>query len=463
MLIILDGRGIQNDPSISAIAQAQTPHYDALRAAYPHTTLTTHGGAVGLPEGQMGNSEVGHMHIGAGRVIYQDLVKISKSFSDHTIAHNPVLTDAISYATAHQKPIHLIGLMSDGGVHAHIDHTIQMLDVLHAKGVPAVYVHAFTDGRDTDPHSGVKHIQRILDACTRTDAKLATVVGRYYAMDRDNRRERVEQAYNLLVDGDGEPTHDVVGLLQARYDAGQTDEFMEPIVCLDANDDPIAVIEDGDVVICMNYRSDRAREITKALSQETIRDEEHEIDMQPLDIEYLCMTPYDETFHDVAILFPKDALTETLGEVLERAGKTQMRVAETEKYPHVTFFFSGGHERLYQGEHRLLAPSQKVATYDLSPQMSAPDIVERVCTHLENDQPDFIVINFANADMVGHTGVFSAVVEAVEAVDACLHQVVTAAQSHGYEIIIIADHGNADIMRNPDGTPHTQHTLSPVP
>lgn len=341
MLIILDGRGIQHDPSVSAIAQAQTLHYDALRNTYPHTTLTTYGEAVGLPEGQMGNSEVGHMHIGAGRVIYQDLVKISKSFSDHTIMQNPVLTEVISYATAHHKPVHLIGLMSDGGVHAHIEHTIQMLDVLHTKGVREVYVHAFTDGRDTDPHSGKHHLQALLAACTRTGAQVASVVGRYYAMDRDNRRERVEQAYNLLVDGDGEPTHDLLQTMQTRYDAGQTDEFLEPIVCLDANDDPIAVIEDGDVVICMNYRSDRAREITKALSQVAITDPAQDIAMEPLDSMYVCMTPYDETFHDVAIMFPKDALTETLGELLEQAGKTQMRVAETEKYPHVTFFFSG--------------------------------------------------------------------------------------------------------------------------
>jgi 2,3-bisphosphoglycerate-independent phosphoglycerate mutase len=396
-------------------------------------------------------------------VLYQDLVKISKSFSDNTIIHNTVLNDAIAYAKTHHKPIHLMGLMSDGGVHAHIQHTIDMLHHLQTHGVEHVYVHAWTDGRDTDPRSGLLHIENLLAACNNTGAQLASIVGRYYAMDRDTRRERVQCAYDLLVDGQGEPTNDPLALMRARYEAGETDEFLQPIVCLDAADDPIAVIEDGDVVICMNYRSDRAREITRVLTQESVSDEETDVSMEPLDIEYLCMTPYDESFTGVQILFPKDPLTETLGEVLEAAGKTQMRVAETEKYPHVTFFFSGGREQEYKGEQRLLCPSPKVATYDLQPEMSAPDIASRVCAHLETDQPDFIVINFANADMVGHTGVFSAVVQAVEAVDHALHQVVEAACTHGYEIIIIADHGNADIMRNPDGSPHTQHTLNPVP
>ncbi len=464
MLVILDGWGIQDNPEISAIAKAKTPYYDSLLVKYPHTTLVTHGYAVWLPEGQMGNSEVGHMHIGAGRRIYQDLVKISKSFEDETIYENPVFQETVRYALEYSKPVHLIGLLSDGGVHAHIDHTIDMIKALSNQGVAEIYIHAFSDGRDTDPRSGKWYIETLLAACKKysvnwNDVKLASVVGRYYAMDRDNRRERVEEAYDLLTNGIGEPTHDVLKTIDARYAVGETDEFLKPIICIDGNDDPIALIEDGDVVICMNYRSDRAREITKVLTQTIIE----WYDMWPLDIEYVCMTPYDETFRDVAIMFPKDKLTQTLWEVIADAGKTQLRVAETEKYPHVTFFFSGGKEAQFEWEDRILAPSPKVATYDLQPSMSAPDIARDVVAHLQKQQPDFIAINFANPDMVGHTGVFEAVVEAVETVDSCLEQVVQSAQSHWYEIIVIADHGNADTMRNPDGSPHTQHTLNPVP
>jgi len=459
MLVILDGRGIQENAEISAIAKAHTPFYDSLLKTYPHTTLVTHSEAVGLPEGQMWNSEVGHMHIWAGRRIYQDLVKISKAFKDETIYQNPVFQNSVTYALEYNKPIHLIGLLSDGWVHAHIEHTIDMIKALRRQGVQEVFVHAFTDGRDTDPRSGKWYLTTLLAACEKYGAKLASVVGRYYAMDRDNRRERVQDAYDLIVQWIGEPTHDIFATLEARYEAGETDEFLKPIVCIDEHDDPIACIEDGDVVINMNYRSDRAREITKVLTQTAIEG----YDMEPLDLEYVCMTPYDETFEDVAIMFPKDTLTQTLWEVISAAGKTQLRVAETEKYPHVTFFFSWGKEQEFPGEDRILCPSPKVATYDLQPSMSAPDIAEQVVAYLQKKQPDFIAINFANSDMVGHTWVFSAVVEAVETVDSCLEKVAAAAQEKGYEIIVIADHGNADIMKNPDWSPHTQHTLSPVP
>lgn len=459
MLVILDGRGIQDNPDISAIAKAKTPYFDSLLATYPHTTLQTHSEAVWLPNWQMGNSEVWHMHIGAGRVIYQDLVKISKAFADDTIYDNTVFQELVRYAREYNKPVHLIGLMSDGWVHAHIDHTIAMIKALRNQWVVDIIVHAFTDGRDTDPKSGKWFIEKLLHACTIYDAKLASLVGRYYAMDRDNRWERVEEAYELLVHGVGEPSRDVLATIQARYEGGETDEFFKPIVVTDNNDDAIATIEDGDVVICMNYRSDRAREITKVLTQTKIE----WYDMEPLDLEYVCMTPYDETFRDVEIMFPKDMLTHTLWEVLSAAGKTQLRVAETEKYPHVTFFFSGWKEAQFQGEDRILCPSPKVATYDLQPSMSAPDIAKEVVAYLDKKQPDFIAINFANTDMVGHTWIFNAVVQAAETVDNCLQQVAEKARGLWYDIIVIADHGNADIMKNDDGTPHTQHTLNPVP
>lgn len=459
MLVILDGRGIHDNPDISAIAKAKTPFYDELWMTYPHTTLVTHGEAVWLPIGQMGNSEVWHMHIGAGRIVYQDIGKISKSFSDNSIYDNTVLQQTIRYAIEYNKPIHLLWLLSDGGVHAHVDHIQHMIKVLHTQWVADVFLHVFSDGRDTDPTSALWFVKTIQTACDMYGAKVASLIWRYYAMDRDNRRERVEEAYSLLVDGIGEPTHDILTTIQARYDKWETDEFMKPIVCIDQHDDPIACIEDGDVVICMNYRSDRVKEITKVLTQTSIDG----YDMQPLDIEYVCLTPYDETFRDVQIMFPKEALTDTLWEVISSLWKTQLRVAETEKYPHVTFFFSWWKEQCYEWEDRILCPSKKVATYDLAPAMSAPDIAENIEKYLWKKQPDFIVINFANPDMVGHTWVFSAVVEAIETVDQCLQRVVNIAQLKGYDVMIIADHGNADIMKNPDGSIHTQHTLNPVP
>jgi 2,3-bisphosphoglycerate-independent phosphoglycerate mutase len=459
MLIILDWRGIQDNPDISAIAKAHTPYYDTLLSTYPHTTLVTYGEAVWLPVWQMGNSEVWHMHIGAWRVVYQDIGKVSHSFSTNAIYDNPVLQQTIAYAKEYNKPIHLMWLVSDGGVHAHINHITSMIKILHQQWIQDIFLHAFSDGRDTDPMSGLWFIRSLQNVCNNYGLKIASLVWRYYAMDRDNRRERVQEAYDLLTDGIGEPTHDILHTMQARYDAWQTDEFMKPIVCIDDNDDPIACIEDWDVVICMNYRSDRVKEITKVLTQCSIDG----YDMQPLDIEYVCLTPYDDTFRDVSIMFPKEILTNTLGEVISWAWKTQLRVAETEKYPHVTFFFSWWREKPYLGEDRLLCPSPTVATYDLLPAMSAPAIAEGIDRYLSTKQPDFIVVNFANADMVWHTWVFDAVVQAVETVDSCLKRIVEKATSVWYTSIIIADHGNADIMKNADGTPHTQHTLNPVP
>lgn len=461
MLIILDWRGIWADPQVSAIDQAKKPFYDSLIAKYPHATLVTHGESVGLPEGQMWNSEVWHMHIGAGRRIYQDLVKISKSFSNQTIYENPTFKETIEYAKANKKPIHLIGLLSDGGVHSHIDHIIGMSNACKNQWVEQVYIHACMDGRDTDPKSGIWFLQRALQDWS---GKVASVIGRYYAMDRDNRWERIKEAYDLFVHGKGEETTDILQTMQARYDADQTDEFIKPIVCVE-NEKPVATIQDWDVVICMNFRSDRVREITKVLTQEELAgsDTTRELGMQPLQLHYLCMTPYDDTFQNLQVLFPKENVDQTLWEIISRAWKTQLHIAETEKYPHITFFFAWGEEELFEGEERILVPSPKVATYDLQPEMSAPVVTEKLLEYLWDKQPDMIILNFANADMVGHTGVFEAAVKAVEAVDASLAKIIPVVQQLGYEAILIADHGNADVMKNADGSVNTQHSTSPVP
>ncbi len=457
MLVILDGRGVGSDPTISAIDQANKPFFDSLMVKHPHATLIAHGEAVGLPAGQMGNSEVGHMHIGAGRRIYQELLKISKNFEDGTIYENTVFMDMIAYAKEHNKPVHLMGLLSDGGVHSHIDHIIAMIEACKKEGIQQVFVHAWMDGRDTDPISGKGFIEQLLDHSDGT-TQLASVVGRYYAMDRDNRWERVKEAYDLLVEGKGEPTSTILETIQARYNLWETDEFLKPIVCIE-NGAPVATIQEWDAVICMNFRSDRVREITKALTQSEIP----EYNMKPLPLQYVCMGPYDESFHDVDVLFPKENIDDTLGEIIAKAGKTQLRIAETEKYPHVTFFFTGGKEQQLEGEDRILIPSPKVATYDLQPQMSAPLLSEKLVAYMGEKQPDLIVCNYANADMVGHTGVFEAAQKAIEAVDAWLAKIIPVAQQAGYEIIIIADHGNAELMKNPDGSPNTQHSTNPVP
>lgn len=453
ILLILDGWGIAKDKNVSAVDKARTPFMDQMFKKYSHSTLEASGLAVGLPDGQMGNSEVGHMNIGAGRVVYQDLVKISNAVNDGSIAQNETLKEAINYAQQNKKPIHLIGLVSDGGVHSHIDHLKGLLSTLSNEEFQDVYVHAFTDGRDTDPKGGVEYLRDLQHHMAETTGTLATVTGRYYAMDRDNRWERVKLAYDAMVKGKSELVQDPLRAMEESYAEGVTDEFIKPIVCAEAP------IQEGDVVLCFNFRTDRGRQITQALTQQDFP--EH--DMKKLDLHYVTMTNYDDSFKGVRIMYGKDNLTMTLGEVLERNQKKQIRIAETEKYPHVTFFFSGGREEPFEGEKRILCPSPKVATYDLQPEMSANDIRDKIIPELNERSSDFVCLNFANPDMVGHTGVFEAAVKACETVDQCTEAVVTAALENDYLSIIIADHGNSDMMINPDGTPNTAHTTNLVP
>ncbi len=458
-LIILDGWGYGRNDQSNAIVAAHTPFFDSLIEKYPHSKLEASGTAVGLPAGQMGNSEVGHMNLGAGRVVYQELGRIHKAVADNEFPTNPVLKEAFEYAKQNNKSVHFIGLVSDGGVHSHIQHLKGLCDATASFDLNNVFIHAFLDGRDTDPKSGLGFITDIEDHIKNSNVKLASAIGRYYAMDRDNRWERVKLAYDLMVNGTGNTTHDIIQSIKQSYLQDVTDEFVQPIVKVDANGKPVAVIKNGDVVICFNFRTDRGREITIALTQRAIP----EYNMHPLDLHYITMVPYDETFKNVKVIFGKDDLTETLGEVLEDAGKNQIRIAETEKYPHVTFFFSGGREKEFINEKRLLVPSPKVATYDLQPEMSAEGITKAIIPELESGWADFIVLNFANTDMVGHTGVFSAVVRAAETADACTKAVVETGIAHGYSFIIIADHGNADYMINDDGSPNTAHTTNLVP
>jgi 2,3-bisphosphoglycerate-independent phosphoglycerate mutase len=458
LLMILDGWGLAKDKSVSAIDKAKTPFIDGLYTKYSHSKLEASGLAVGLPDGQMGNSEVGHMNIGAGRVVYQDLVKINKAVEDGTLAQNPTLLGALNYAKSNQKKVHLIGLVSDGGVHSHIDHLIGLMKICHDLDVPNAFVHAFTDGRDTDPKSGLGFVKELIDLEDISGVKVASVTGRYFAMDRDKRWERVKLAYDALVNGVGVETENILEEIQNSYDAGVTDEFIKPIIATE-NGRAIAQIEEEDVVICFNFRTDRGRQITQALTQMDL----HEQNMHKLDLNYVTMTNYDETFEGIEVIFDKDNLTQTLGEVLSANGKQQIRIAETEKYPHVTFFFSGGREDEFDGEKRLLCPSPKVATYDLQPEMSAAEIRDAIIPELEKGEVDFTCLNFANADMVGHTGDFEAAVKACETVDACAEAVVNAALTNDYTTIVIADHGNSDIMVNPDGSPNTAHTTNLVP
>jgi 2,3-bisphosphoglycerate-independent phosphoglycerate mutase len=458
-LIILDGWGYGRNDASNAIVAAKTPFFDSMLLKYPNSKLEASGVAVGLPAGQMGNSEVGHMNLGAGRVVYQELGRIHKAVDDNEFSTNPVLKEAFEYAKQNNKDVHFIGLVSDGGVHSHIKHVKGLCHAAGAYNLDKVFIHAFLDGRDTDPKSGVGFISDLEQHIENSDVKLASAIGRYYAMDRDNRWERVKLAYDVLVNGIGEPTKDVVQSIKESYLKGVTDEFIKPIVNTDENGNPLAVIKEGDVVICFNFRTDRGREITLALTQKAFP----EYNMHPLDLHYITMTTYDETFKNVKVVFTKDDLSKTLGEVLQDAGKNQIRIAETEKYPHVTFFFSGGREKEFDNEKRLLVPSPKVATYDLQPEMSAEGIRDAIIPELISRWPDFIVLNFANTDMVGHTGVFSAVVKAAETVDACTKDVVEAGLANGYSFIIIADHGNADYMINDDGTPNTAHTTNLVP
>jgi 2,3-bisphosphoglycerate-independent phosphoglycerate mutase len=461
LLVILDGWGIPIDPSVSAVDAARTPFFHSLLQRFPHSTLEASGEAVGLPEGQMGNSEVGHMNIGAGRIVDQELVRVTRAVREGTIAQVPALKEALEYARDYDKPLHLMGLLSDGGVHAHIRHAEGLCRIAHEAGVKKIFVHAFTDGRDTDPKGGAQYVRELLayNEEHQTGAQLASVVGRYYAMDRDQRWERVKVAYDLLVNGVGTPTEDFVQGIEAQYQEGITDEFMKPLVKLGPDGQPLALITEGDVVLCFNFRTDRGREITEALTQQDF----HAYQMHRLNLRYLTMTNYDATFVGVTPIFEKDNLDNTLGQVLAAAGKTQIRIAETEKYPHVTFFFSGGRELEFEGEKRILRNSPKVATYDLAPEMSAAELRDALVPELQANAADFVVLNFANPDMVGHTGVFEAVIKAVETADACAQAVVEAALGAGYAAIIIADHGNAEFMRNADGSPNTAHTTNLVP
>ncbi len=459
ILLILDGWGYGKHDKSDAVSIADTPFFDQLIQKYPNSKLEASGEAVGLPAGQMGNSEVGHMNLGAGRVIYQELGRINKAVKENELQNNPVLKAAFQHAINRNKNVHFIGLLSNGGVHSHIDHLKGLCDAAQANQVKNIFIHAFMDGRDTDPNSGLQFILDLEDHLQESTGIIASAIGRYYAMDRDNRWERVKLAYDLLVNGIGKPSNDISESIQKSYDAGISDEFIEPIVKIDNDGIPVGKIEDGDVVICFNFRTDRGREITTVLTQQ----EFPEYQMKPLDLYYVTMTTYDETFRKVHVVFTKDDLTDTLGAVLEHNHKKQIRIAETEKYPHVTFFFSGGREKQFENEKRILIPSPKVATYDLQPEMSAVEIADAICPELEKGWPDFVCLNFANPDMVGHTGVFSAVVKAVETVDRCLQKVVECGLQNGYSFLILADHGNADYMINEDGSPNTAHTTNLVP
>lgn len=459
-LVILDGWGIGvEDPRINAIAKANMPYVKGLFNKYPHARLLTSGEDVGLPKGQMGNSEVGHLNIGAGRVVYQMLALINKAFNENRVASHPVLLDAMKYAADNGKKMHLLGLVSNGGVHSSIDHLKGLCTILHEHGQKDVFIHAFTDGRDTDPKSGLGFIEEVESHLLNTTGKIASVIGRYYAMDRDKRWERVKMAYDLMVKGEGMHFNDAVSAIKASYEQGITDEFIKPSVITDAEGQPLAKIEEGDVVIFFNFRTDRGRELTTVLSQQAFP----EYGMQPLKLYYITLTQYDATYKDVKILFEEPDLQMTLGEVVEKAGGTQLRCAETEKYPHVTFFFSGGREKPFEHEKRIMIPSPKVATYDLKPSMSAEELANAVVEEINKEKEDLLVLNFANPDMVGHTGVFNAVVSALETVDKCAEKVIETCRANHYDIILIADHGNADYMVNPDGTPNTAHTTNPVP
>ena len=455
-LIILDGWGIGDGSPSDAITQAHKPYMDSLLAHYPNATLLTSGENVGLPNGQMGNSEVGHLNIGAGRIVYQELTRINKSIRDGDFFTNPVLLDAMKQAK--QSKLHLIGLVSEGGVHSSQEHLHALCDLAQQQGVEHVFIHAFTDGRDCDPKSGLGFIQQLENKLKTSVGKIASVIGRYYAMDRDNRWDRVKKAYDLLVHGIGEKSSSAVDSIKAQYAKNSTDEFLEPTVIVEKGE-PIAKIEEGDVVLCFNFRTDRPREISQALTQRDFP----EFNMKKLSLGYYTMTSYDASFQGVKVVFEKDNLSQTLGEVLSGFGKTQVRIAETEKYPHVTYFFNGGREKEFPGESRILVNSPKVSTYDLLPEMSAYEVRDQIIHKMKEDQPNFICLNFANPDMVGHTGVYSAIIKAVETVDACLKEVVECGKHLGYEFIILADHGNADYALNSDGTPNTAHSLNPVP
>ncbi len=459
ILMILDGWGKSPDPKVSAIDNANIPFINSLYTQYPSAQLRTDGLNVGLPEGQMGNSEVGHMNLGAGRIVYQDLAKINLAVQNKTMNQEKPLLDAFQYAKDHNKKVHFLGLVSNGGVHSHTSHLYGLLDAAKDFGLNDVFVHAFTDGRDVDPKSAVKDIALLEEHMKGSNAKIATIIGRYYAMDRDKRWERVKLAYDLVVNAEGTASQNAVASIQKSYDENITDEFIQPLVMVDTSGQPLATIAEDDVVIFFNFRTDRGRELTEALSQKDF----HEYNMHKMNLYYVTMTNYDDTYQNVHVIYDKDNITETLGEVLEKNHKTQIRIAETEKYPHVTFFFSGGREIPFEGESRILRNSPKVATYDLQPEMSAFELKDALVPELNKGSVDFVCLNFANGDMVGHTGVMEAAIKACEAVDACVKEVIEAALANNYTTLIIADHGNCETMINPDGTPNTAHTTNPVP
>lgn len=459
ILMILDGWGHSPDPKVSAIDNANTPFIDSLYKNYPNAELRTDGLHVGLPEGQMGNSEVGHMNLGAGRIVYQDLAKINLAVQNHTLKNEKPLIDAFNYAKANNKNVHFLGLVSDGGVHSHTSHLRGLIEAAEENGVQNMFVHAFTDGRDVDPKSGKKYIEDLQNFLSNTNVKLASVVGRYYAMDRDKRWERVKLAYDLLVNGIGEKSSNLVDSIQKSYDENITDEFINPLLSVDASGNPLATIQEDDVVIFFNFRTDRGRELTEVLSQIDC----HEENMHKLPLYFVTLTNYDNTYSNVYVVYDKDNITETLGEVLSKAGKKQIRIAETEKYPHVTFFFSGGREEPFIGETRILKNSPKVATYDLQPEMSAFELKDALVPELQKGEVDFVCLNFANGDMVGHTGSMPAAIKACEAVDVCVKEIIETALVNNYTTIVIADHGNCETMINPDGSPNTAHTTNPVP
>jgi 2,3-bisphosphoglycerate-independent phosphoglycerate mutase len=459
ILMILDGWGKSPDPKVSAIDNAETPYIDSLYTKYPSASLRTDGLHVGLPEGQMGNSEVGHMNLGAGRIVYQDLVKINLAVDNKTLREESVLKTAFEYAKTNNKNVHLLGLVSNGGVHSHINHLVGLLYATSDYGLENVFVHAFTDGRDVDPKAGYGFISDLEEHLNKTSGKLASVTGRYYAMDRDKRWERVKLAYDALVNGMGEKTQDILKAIKDNYENDITDEFIKPIIAVDDENNPVATIKDDDVVIFFNFRTDRGRQLTEALSQKDF----HEQNMHKLKLHYVTLTNYDDSYEGINVVFNKDNLSETLGEVLAKHNKKQIRIAETEKYPHVTFFFSGGQEEPFDGETRIMKNSPKVATYDLKPEMSAFELKDALVPELQKGDVDFVCLNFANGDMVGHTGVMEAAIKACEAVDECVKDVVTTALDNDYATILIADHGNCETMINPDGSPHTAHTTNPVP
>lgn len=459
VLMILDGFGIGNKTASDCVFNANTPNIDNLMSSYPNSQLLTHGKNVGLPDGQMGNSEVGHINIGAGRIVYQDLVRINMDVENDNISNNDQIKKAFSYARDNNKGLHFIGLVSDGGVHSMNTHLYKLCEIATRYNVKNAFVHAITDGRDTDPNSGLGFITELLENLKDSNARIASVIGRYYSMDRDKRWERIKKGYDLYVHGTGAETKDILGSIVKSYEKGITDEFIDPIVVVNELNQPIGKISAGDVVICFNYRTDRLRQLTTVLTQTDFPD----FNMKTIPLEYYTLTNYDESFKNINVIYEKDNLVNTIGEIVSNVDKKQIRIAETEKYAHVTFFFSGGREKEFKNERRIMIPSPKVATYDLQPEMSAFLVKDALVSEINKADADFIVINFANCDMVGHTGVYEAIIKAVEVVDKCVGEVVNAAIANKYEVIIIADHGNADYTINPDGTPNTAHSLNPVP